>query len=127
LARVEEQRRAWGQGVARQPAGTAEAGALAGWRAAYEALAAEVRAAADDEEGALREEAAAAEEAAHLAARLEQARAARPRWEGAVRVQLDAPRQAPVALELVYRTPCALWRPEHQATLATDGAEAASG
>src|SRR5262249_28797770 len=48
--------------------------------------------------------------------------AQRPRHEAGAELQLDAPAAGPVTVELSYRTPCALWRPEHLARLvARDG------
>ncbi len=127
LERLEGQREAWAAGAARQPSGLGEPEALAGWREAYRALDTELRAAVEAEEAALRERADAQEAQAHLAARLRDARAARPRLEAAIEVQLEHATPLRVELELVYRTPCALWRPEHQATLESDGPEAATG
>lgn len=49
--------------------------------------------------------------------RLNQARAAAPDHQAYVEVQLSATEAAEVELEISYRTPCALWRPEHHATL----------
>jgi uncharacterized protein (TIGR02231 family) len=49
--------------------------------------------------------------------RLEIGRTLHPRFETLVELQLEAASAAEVPLELVYRTPCALWRPEHLARL----------
>jgi uncharacterized protein (TIGR02231 family) len=40
-----------------------------------------------------------------------------PRWEAVVEVQVEAEVESNATLEVVYRTPCALWRPEHLARL----------
>lgn len=128
LARLEELRRDWVGGVARVPKGlAAEPGP---WREGYEAFAeaseaalaqlAEAQGALADAEDALRERAAARQS-------LE---GQRSRWEAAIEVQLErAPEAAPAALglELTYRTPCALWRPEHLVRLERDGEEAPDG
>jgi uncharacterized protein (TIGR02231 family) len=45
--------------------------------------------------------------------RVTQARRTEPRHEAAIELQLDAAAAAELTLELTYRTPCALWRPEH--------------
>ena len=50
-------------------------------------------------------------------ARLLQARIARPRAVTLVEVQLESAQGAELDLELVYQTPCAVWRPEHLARL----------
>ena len=48
---------------------------------------------------------------------LNAARASSPRQETLVEVQLEASSDQKIQLELSYRTPCALWRPEHLARL----------
>ena len=50
--------------------------------------------------------------------RLAEGRVAQPRHETVVEVQLEARAGATVPVEIGYRTPCALWRPEHLARLA---------
>ena len=56
--------------------------------------------------------------------RLAQARAANPRFEALAEIQLEASAPASLELELTYRTPCALWRPEHQAQLVIEAGKA---
>lgn len=46
-----------------------------------------------------------------------QAKALAPRHEATVEIQLSAAEAAEVEVEITYRTPCALWRPEHHAQL----------
>lgn len=59
-----------------------------------------------------------ATEAEQLAAtRLAQARASAPRHEAFCEIQLSSAEAAEIDLEVTYRTPCALWRPEHHAQL----------
>ncbi|MBE7491947.1 MAG: DUF4139 domain-containing protein [Planctomycetes bacterium] len=48
-------------------------------------------------------------------------------FECFVEVQLESAGPDDVELEIVYRTPCALWRPEHLATLNVDPRNAAAG
>lgn len=70
---------------------------------------------------ALREEAARLDQdRAHLDARLAQARTITPRYEAVVEIDLECDEAREVALTIVYRTPCALWRPEHRAHLETN-------
>ena len=45
--------------------------------------------------------------------RLGQARRTHPRYEATIEVQLEAQAAFELTLEVSYRTPCALWRPEH--------------
>lgn len=49
--------------------------------------------------------------------RLAQGRALQPAYETRVEVQIHAPEAGDVELEITYRLPCALWRPEHLARL----------
>jgi len=49
--------------------------------------------------------------------RLEQGRIRRPRYEASAEIEIAAETEGTVRLKLAYRTPCALWRPEHRARL----------
>ncbi|HBP23750.1 MAG TPA: hypothetical protein DEA08_38975, partial [Planctomycetes bacterium] len=51
----------------------------------------------------------------------------RSRWEAAVQVQLEVEQAGEVEVELTYRTPCALWRPEHLVRLERESDEAPEG
>jgi uncharacterized protein (TIGR02231 family) len=115
----------WVAAVAAVPRGTGSdpgAGARS-WREAFDAIEAEVDAADaslfDAEERAFE---AGANQARALA-RLDAARATRSLRTCRVEVQVEASQAGPVTVELTYRTPCALWRPEHLArwTPAHDG------
>ncbi len=78
--------------------------------------------AALDEAGARRLELQRAmTEFSRVQQRLDQARSASPRFEAVVELQVEAASASTLDLELTYRTPCALWRPEHQAQLVTEG------
>lgn len=58
--------------------------------------------------------------------RLGQARLVKPRYEAFAEIEITAERAGEIAIEVVYRTPCALWRPEHLARL-TRSDDAAAG
>jgi uncharacterized protein (TIGR02231 family) len=60
---------------------------------------------------------AANRELAFARARLAAARSEVPRFEAALRVQIEASGDGPVELKLVYRVGAALWRPHHVARL----------
>lgn len=64
---------------------------------------------------------------AQAAARLEQARARKPRFEAFAEIEIVAKDETELTIELVYRTPCALWRPEHVARLVRDSKDHATG
>jgi uncharacterized protein (TIGR02231 family) len=49
--------------------------------------------------------------------RLGEARKLKPRFESFAEIEIDAKEACEIAIELTYRTPCALWRPEHLARL----------
>ena len=55
-----------------------------------------------------------------LVASLSGKRTEKPRLDAAIEVQLQAEHPTSGRLEVRYRTPCALWRPEHQAILTTE-------
>lgn len=125
LTRAEALAMSWRELAASVPRGAAAEASIASLR---EALAA-INRGADE---ALQE--ADAGRAAHLAARDDRERAQRrlregriehPRYEARIEVQLAVPEARAVALEITYRVPCALWRPEHLVRLA--GAVPASG
>ncbi|HSO35165.1 MAG TPA: mucoidy inhibitor MuiA family protein [Labilithrix sp.] len=84
---------------------------------AYAALDGDERA-AFERMAAAREEAERLERArAHLAARLAAARTVTPRYEAIVEIDVESDAEGEVSLVIDYRTPCALWRPEHRARL----------
>jgi uncharacterized protein (TIGR02231 family) len=49
--------------------------------------------------------------------RLEEGRLRRPRYEATAEIDIVAEADGEVQMRLAYRTPCALWRPEHRARL----------
>jgi uncharacterized protein (TIGR02231 family) len=55
----------------------------------------------------------------HAERRLVAGRATHPRHEAQIEVQLSSTTARAVQLELTYRVPCALWRPEHLVRLAS--------
>jgi uncharacterized protein (TIGR02231 family) len=105
----------WIAALERGPRGVREEGAQ--WRAAWQAIA-RAHTRALDEQGACRAELERAEhDLGRAQLRLVQVRTAEPRYEAAVEVQVEAAEAVEAELELRYRTPCALWRPEHLARL----------
>jgi uncharacterized protein (TIGR02231 family) len=108
----------FGKLVAEAPRGAASEATLASLKSAIAA----VDASADE---ALREEAAAREgkikamdDRVRTAQRLQAGRVEHPRHEAWIEVQLSSTEARAVPLELTYRVPCALWRPEHLVRLA---------
>ncbi len=94
-----------------------------GWRAIDEAAKATLEGVAR-----VREERAQADlDQRRAETRLAEGRASSPRYDAVIEVELDATEAGDVEVELTYRLPCALWRPEHLARLVADGPDAASG
>jgi len=63
---------------------------------------------------------------ARVELRLAQARQKKPRFEAFAEIEVVAAKAGEIAIELTYRTPCALWRPEHLARL-TRSADGTAG
>jgi len=59
--------------------------------------------------------------------RLSEGRAEKPRYDAVIEVELEAAEASDVEVELTYRLPCALWRPEHLVRLSVERPEASSG
>lgn len=106
---------AWHASVARVPRASLEE--LPAWQEAYRTIEGSLHAAYEVQERSQREMDLAHRERSLAEARLQQGAALHPRYEAAVEVQLEVPQGGRVHLELSYRTPCALWRPEHVARL----------
>lgn len=107
----------WLKALAEVPSGMASGEVNEQWRGAYDALVAKHEECAD-KLVALREKLAEANRAQELASRaLADGLVERPTMTAFARVQLECEDEREVELEVVYRVPCALWRPEHVARL----------
>lgn len=125
LAHLGQMFEQWLKAVAVVPRYAADAERLAEWRAAHDTLAGAAAEARTRAHGA-RVAALEAREALDRAeVRLAEGLALTPRRDTVVEVQLDARRAGEAELELTYRTPCALWRPEHLARLRGGGGNGA--
>jgi uncharacterized protein (TIGR02231 family) len=116
----------WGRSLARVPL-ESRGGKIDDWRIAYQALEKRLREALAAEASATFAVHDARDELTRASTRLAQSRITRPICEAFVEVQLATPKPGKVDLELVYRTPCALWRPEHVARLLIDSDDAKAG
>lgn len=92
---------------------------LNGWRSAYARMVQAQQQALDDLTAARSELAEAERDLHRCDLRLAQARRVEPRFEAAVELQVESAIAGSAQLELSYRTPCALWRPEHLCRLNT--------
>ncbi len=105
----------WLAGVGRVPRGGA--GEVERWKLVHESLGGALATALDQTSASRLELELAQLDEARAGLRLGQGRALTPRFEAAARVQVEAAGPGSIELELGYRTPCAAWRPEHQARL----------
>jgi uncharacterized protein (TIGR02231 family) len=117
----------WLSGVAIVPRRAADAETRARWSASYAAVDEACRRALDAQGSAREQRARAAEEYRLARKRLDAATREHPRFEAVIEVQIEAPRAAEADIgsgrcyadvEVVYRVPCAVWRPEHLARIA---------
>lgn len=111
----------WLKVVARVPRGGAEG--VRRFRAAYGSLDEATRAALLAVHEGVRAMRNAREEEARAELALKEGRRHQPRRRTVVELQVEAQREGEVEIDLSYRTPCALWRPEHLAQL-SEGAGA---
>jgi uncharacterized protein (TIGR02231 family) len=117
LDRLDAAAMGWVAAVSAVPRGTKDdpaAGARA-WREAFDGIEAATTAAEEALLAAEEQAFEAQSDQARARARLEAAKATRSLRTSRVEVQVEAGAAASVTVELTYRTPCALWRPEHLA------------
>lgn len=93
---------------------------LTSWRTAYEQLSTAQQGALDALFAARAEQMQAQRDVKRCDLRLAQARRIEPRFEAAIELQIESSAPGVATLEVSYRTPCALWRPEHQCRLSTE-------
>lgn len=108
----------WLEGVGAAPRGARAPEAVASWR---EALGSIERLAMDalDQAAAARDaQGRAAEALARAEARLAEGKAEKPRYEARIEVLIAASAEGTAELEVTYRVPSALWRPEHLVRIA---------
>ncbi len=111
----------WSAAVRRVPRGGTEGGekVVAAWRAAFDAMDGAITRALDDAAARRAEGDRAGLDRARAELRLSMARVIHARYEALVEVQVEAAVGCDTVLDITYRTPCALWRPEHLARLVT--------
>ncbi|WP_394828773.1 DUF4139 domain-containing protein [Pendulispora albinea] len=121
----------WAAGLSGVPRGLRENGqgraVVDAWRGAYDTLVraeADVLAAAD---AAWSLKLRAEDEVAHAASRLQNGSERHVRHEALVQVRVEASSAGPALFEITYRTPGALWRPEHVARFGHGQGDAREG
>lgn len=125
LSRLQELQGAWSRGIAKVPAGLGQD--PQGWRDSYAALAEAALEAVNELRTSDERRTKALQQVQDASHTLEFLTGLKTRWEAAVEVQLEAPRELELEVEVTYRTPCALWRPEHLVRLERDSEEAPDG
>lgn len=108
---------AWAQAMAQIPRGGMEATAT--WMASFEMLEKEMWESLDRASRHRWDNRLANLQQVQAQLRLDLGKRLEPDYRAAVEVQLESKQAGQVELELIYRTPCALWRPEHVARLIT--------
>jgi uncharacterized protein (TIGR02231 family) len=120
-ARVRRLLSEWARCVAEVPRGLRGGEGRGRWRESYRDLDRALSSALERASGA-RDRALRAERAlAHAEARLVEAQSTHPRHEAIIEVQIESDGERVAEIEIAYRTPCALWRPEHLARLHAHG------
>jgi uncharacterized protein (TIGR02231 family) len=125
-ARATELVKKWAAAVSVVPRGASKPAILEAWRSSLEAIDRDVRAAWSAAAEARSAELRAHDEVDRAEARLREGSIEKPRYEALIEVQVEAEAQGEVELEITYRVPCALWRPEHLARLVSTGDDGAS-
>lgn len=117
-ARAQALRAAWIAGVSAVPRRAREAEVLGSWRASLHAVEAAM-AEALAQAAAAREARARAEDTLEITrAKLAVGATEQPRHEALIEVELRSAEARDATIEVTYRVPCALWRPEHVIRLA---------
>ena len=117
-ARADALAASWRNLVAAAPRGAAAEATSASIRDALAAIDRSVVEALDEAAAARAAHVVAVDDLQRTRARLAEGRRERPRHEARIEVQLACAAARAVAIELTYRVPCALWRPEHLVRLA---------
>lgn len=118
LGRSDALAASWRKLVAEAPRGSAAEAMITSVRGALAAIEKSSAEALAEAAAAREARVAAADDLQRARARLQEGRVERPRHEARIEVQLVCAEAHAVPLELTYRVPCALWRPEHLVRLA---------
>jgi uncharacterized protein (TIGR02231 family) len=116
----------WAAAVAVVPQGAAKPEVIEAWKSALAAIERDLAAASAAGAEARRAKMRAEDELDRASERLREGERQKPRFEALVEVQVEAEEARAIEIELTYRVPCALWRPEHLARLVAtpEGGEA---
>lgn len=117
----------WVKAASLGPRKASDESVLASYREAWRAIDASASRAIATLASAKAEKIQAEDERKQAELRASQGRMEKPRYDAVIEVELDSKEEGEVELELLYRLPCALWRPEHLARLSTETPQAAVG
>ena len=117
-ARAKRLRAKWLEGAGAIPRGARRPEVLAAWRESLAAIEREVTEALAAAAAARETRQKAKDELDKAEQRLALGSVERPRYEAHVEIELDAAAAHRAKVEVTYRVPCALWRPEHVVRLA---------
>jgi uncharacterized protein (TIGR02231 family) len=117
-ARASALRTKWIEGVSAVPRGAREEAKRAALREALGAIEQATAGALAAATAAREAEAKREDELARALAKLAEGSVERPRHEALIEVEIEAPEPEDATVEVTYRVPSALWRPEHLVRLA---------
>jgi uncharacterized protein (TIGR02231 family) len=117
----------WAAAIALAPKGAAKPDVLGRYGDAWRALDRAAEAAMAESAAARKAQKEAEDERTRAEQRLAEGRVEKPRYDAVIEVELESAQAGEVEVEVTYRLPCAVWRPEHLARLSTDGPEATKG
>lgn len=123
-ARVGQMQAQWAQQVGQAPRRIGNPAGVSSWRDAWNALESAQERHAREAEQADHALILAREQAERAEQRLAAGRLEQSRWQAIIEVQVVATTAGEAEVESTYRVPCALWRPEHLASLAAADAGA---
>lgn len=117
----------WVKSVALGPKNAADGAVVASYREAWRAIDGAAKVTLGELEKARADKAKAEQDAELAERRRSEGLIEKPRLDAVIEVEIDAEEAGDVEVELCYRLPCALWRPEHLARLLTDKPDAKTG
>ncbi len=117
----------WVKSVALGPKNASEAAVVGSYREAWRSIDGAAKSTLGELEKARVEKTQAEQDAALAERRHAEGMIETPRHDAVIEVEIDAQEESDVEIELCYRVPCALWRPEHLARLVTEKADSKAG
>ncbi|WP_170319585.1 mucoidy inhibitor MuiA family protein [Polyangium spumosum] len=117
----------WVKSASLGPRKASDPGVMGSYREGWRAIDVSAKATLDEMARVRAERAQTEVDRRRAEARLAEGRAETPRYDAVIELEIEAHEEGDVEVELTYRLPCALWRPEHLARLTSDGPDATAG